>query len=90
MAKELHCPNCGPDHKLIWKENGDCVCSTCNGTFHPGPEPKLVGVGEFDVLKGKVTRLEADNAELRELLKGKPPADPDTTDETPDDDEEDL
>ncbi len=88
MAKDLHCPNCGPDHKLVWKDNGDCVCPTCNGTFHPGPEPKLVGIGEFDELKGKVTKLEADNAELRELLKGKSTATEATADA--DDEEEDF
>jgi hypothetical protein len=69
----MECPNCGPGHKLVWKESGDGVCGVCGGTFKPGPEPKLVGIGEFDVLKGKVEKLEADNADLRKLLAaGKP------------------
>jgi len=75
MAKELFCPSCGPGFKLITKDNGDGVCASCNGTFHPGPEPKLVAVGEFDELKGRVVKLEGENAELRKLLP-KPPDKP--------------
>lgn len=68
MVKDLDRPNCGAGHKLVWKSDGNGVCGTCNGTFTPGPEPKLVAVGEFDAMKGRVAKLEADNAELRELL----------------------
>jgi hypothetical protein len=86
MAKELDCPNCGPGHKLVPKANGDGVCATCNGTFTPGPEPKLVAIGEFDEMKGRVDKLEADNAELRALL-GKPADEPPA--ETPTHEEDD-
>lgn len=73
MAKELTCPSCGPDHNLIEKTNGDLVCGFCNGTFHPGVEPKVVAIGEFDELKGRLAKVEADNLDLRELIaSGKP------------------
>lgn len=92
MAKELTCPNCGPDYTLVPKANGDAVCPTCNGTFHPGPEPKVVAVGEYEELKGRVSKLETDNRELRERL-GKPLGDPPQKTEEPaadDDEDEDV
>jgi len=95
MAKELTCPNCGPDHKLIEKTDGDLVCGFCNGTFHPGIEPKVVAIGEFDEVKQRLAKVEADNLELRELVSaGKPiPDDEDAKDEpivTPEETEQDL
>ena len=71
MPKDLDCPNCGPGHKLVSKDNGDGVCAACGGTFRPGPEPKLVGVGEFDEIKGRLSKIESENKELRELLNKK-------------------
>ena len=94
MVKEYECPNCGPGHKLVGKENGQGVCATCGGTFTPGPEPRLVAVGEFDAMKGRVEKVEKENAELRELLKQRPapdvpPAPKVTPDDPPEEDEED-
>ncbi len=97
MDKELKCPNCSA--ACVPKEDGSCVCPKCGGTFHfKEGEAHLVNVGEYSQLAGKVDRLEAGQAELRELL-GKPaapPADPadaadpdEEPDEIEDDDEED-
>jgi hypothetical protein len=65
----LDCPNCGSGHKLVWKTDGTGVCGSCNGTFTPGPESKLVADGEFDEVKGRVAKLEKENDELRGLLR---------------------
>lgn len=73
MAKELNCPSCGPDHKLIRKTNGDVVCGNCNTTFELGTEPKVVAIGEYEALKGRLAKVEADYAKLNELVAaGKP------------------
>lgn len=80
MAKELFCPNCGPEFKLTLKGDGNGVCGKCGGTFTPGPEPKVVTVGEFDGLKGDVETLKKGQAEIHELLT-KRPSDPKATPE---------
>jgi len=67
---DLKCPNCGAAG--VAGAGGKTVCPQCGGsfTFEAG-EAHLAGVAEFDQLKGKVEKLEAENAELRKLL---PPA----------------
>ena len=87
MAKELKCPNCGA--AVVKKEDGSYVCTDqgCGGTFtFKEAEAKLTGVGEYELLKGKVEKHDADLVAIRELLgKNDPPAE---ADEEPEQDQE--
>jgi uncharacterized Zn finger protein (UPF0148 family) len=66
METELKCPNCGT--AAIPRENGDCVCATCGGTFtFKAGEARLKNAGELD-------KLQADVDELKQRLPASTPA----------------
>jgi len=56
MPEKMRCPNCGAGVAL--DKQGKAICSECGGSFAwQDAKAKLVGVGDFDQVKGEIGTL---------------------------------